>query len=66
MLPGTALTTEVKGGPAAIRTAFLQLENYITDYQREAPLIPFESLVTDRLHEKDTSRWITRIYYPVD
>lgn len=62
---GNILITEVKGGPEEIKTAFEQVTHYVTDYKRIAPAIPFESLVTDRTAEKDSSQWITRIYYPV-
>ena len=62
---GNILITEVKGGPAAIATTYRQIEKYISDHQRAAPAIPFESLVTDRRAVKDTAQWITRIYYPV-
>jgi len=62
---GNILITDVKGGPGAIRAAFAQLEEYVNDHDRVAPAIPFESLITNRLEEKDTAKWITRIYYPV-
>ena len=66
MLPhGNILVTEIKGGPKTISRAFHQLEEYIADHTRLAPAIPFESLVTDRRVKKDTSKWITKIYYPV-
>ena len=29
-----------------------------------SPAIPFESLITNRLEEPDTSKWVTKIYYP--
>jgi len=62
---GQILVTEVKGGPAAIHKAFQQMESYVRDHNRTAPAIPFQSLVTDRMKERDTSKWITKIYYPV-
>ena len=62
---GKILVTEIKGGPGIINNAFLQMETYVRDHNRVAPAIPFQSLVTDRMKEKDTSKWITRIYYPV-
>lgn len=65
MVPLTLLSTTVKGGPEKIRRAFRQLSVYVTDHQYTSPAIPFESLVTDRLQEPDTSKWVTRIYYPV-
>jgi effector-binding domain-containing protein len=62
---GNILVTEVKGGQTEIDKAYKQILNYISDYRRTAPAIPFESLVTDRRKEPDSSKWVTRIYYPV-
>jgi len=65
MKAGNILVTEVKGGPYMINNAFKQMETYVTDHERIPPAIPFLSLVTNRLQEPDTTKWITRIYYPV-
>lgn len=62
---GNILITEVKGGQQEIEKAYKQIQLYIADYNRVAPAIPFESLVTDRRQEKDSTKWVTRIYYPV-
>ena len=62
---GNILVADVKGGPASINQAIHQMENYISDYNRVPPAIPFQSLITDRSKEPDSSRWITRVYYPV-
>lgn len=62
---GNILITEIQGGPSAINYAFKQLEYYASDYNHIAPAIPFQSLVTNRMEEPDTSKWITRIYFPV-
>ncbi|HLG40702.1 MAG TPA: GyrI-like domain-containing protein, partial [Chitinophagaceae bacterium] len=62
---GNILITEVKGDQNEINKAYKQILNYISDYRRVAPAIPFESLVTDRRKEPDSSKWITHIYYPV-
>jgi hypothetical protein len=62
---GNILITEVKGGQSRIDQAYAQIHNYVADFQRIAPAISFESLVTDRRVEPDTAKWITRIYYPV-
>lgn len=62
---GNILITEVKGGPAQIEKASAQIENYIKDFKRMSPAIPFLSLVTDRRQQPDSTQWITRIYYPV-
>jgi hypothetical protein len=65
MIPGNILIAEVQGGPATIKQALTQIETYVADHQLESPAKPFQSLVTDRLAEYDTTKWITRIYYPV-
>ena len=62
---GNILVTEVKGGHHEIKKAFSQIRHYVDDFDRIAPAIPFESLVTDRRSEPDTNKWITRIYFPV-
>jgi hypothetical protein len=62
---GNILVTEVKGGPHIASKALVQIQKYAEDYQRSAPAIPFYSLITDRTKETDTSKWITKIYFPV-
>jgi len=62
---GKILVTEIKGGPHSIKEGFTKMEYYVNDYKRVAPAIPFQSLLTDRMKEPDTSKWITRIFYPV-
>lgn len=62
---GNILETEVKGGPHAIKTAFKELENYRSDLKYDSPAIPYQLLVTDRLKEADTTKWITKLYYPI-
>ena len=62
---GNILVTEVKGDTKTINAAVKQVEQYIHDYQRSIIAIPFQSLVTDRSKEPDSTKWVTRIYYPV-
>ena len=59
------LTTEVKGGRGTIENAFVQLKNYQKDHRLISPAMPFEQLVTNRLAEKDTAKWVTKIYWPI-
>ena len=65
MVPGKILVTEVTGGRYTTAHALKQLENYLEDNELQSPAIPFESLVTNRSKEPDTSKWVTKIYYPV-
>ncbi len=65
MMMGSILMAEVKGGVASVISAEQEFTNYVKDYKKSSPAIPFQSLVTNRLLETDTSKWVTRLYYPV-
>jgi hypothetical protein len=65
MVPGKFLTIEVTGGPHTITHGHAMMQQYFKDYNRISMAIPFEYMVTDRMLEKDTTKWITRIYGPV-
>ena len=65
MVPGKILVAEVKGGEYTTGQALKQMSLYISDNHLSSPAIPFESLITDRSLEPDTTKWITKIYYPI-
>jgi hypothetical protein len=65
MVPGKLLVAEVIGGPNTIKKGFIQLENYMNDYQLTAAAIPFQLMVTDRIKQPDSAKWITKLCYPV-
>jgi hypothetical protein len=65
MVPGKFLFTTIQGGPGTIQHTFKQLQLYVEDFRRTAMAIPFQLLVTDRMGDPDTSKWITHIYVPV-
>lgn len=60
-----ALEAQIKGGKNTILNGFVQLKNYQKAHRLISPAMPFESLVTNRLAEKDTAKWVTKIYCPV-
>ena len=62
---GNILEVKIQGGPYTIEKGLKELENYRTDYKFDSPAIPYQLLVTDRAKEPDTTKWITRLYYPV-
>lgn len=63
---GKILETEnLAGGFARMENYLKELENYRADYSYRSPAIPFQLLVTDRTKEPDSSKWLTRLYYPV-
>ncbi|MBK0378411.1 GyrI-like domain-containing protein [Mucilaginibacter segetis] len=62
---GNILETEVKGGRKTIDNAFVQMKNYLKDHGLVSPAMPFELMVTNRLTQPDTTKWITKVYYPI-
>ena len=65
MIAGNILVAQVKGGPHTILKGFDQMKLYMNDFKLISPAKPFESLVTNRSTEPDTSRWVTKIYHPI-
>ena len=59
------LTTEVHGGNEVVDEAIKAMIRYMDDYRVTNPTTYFEMLITDRRKEKDPSKWITRIFYPI-
>lgn len=65
MILGNILMGEIKGGNYTILTGEKELANYVIDYNKLSPAVGFQSLVTNRLLEADTTKWLTRLYYPI-
>jgi len=65
MVPGKILISEVTGGVFTARESLSKMSLYMEDYRLTSPAIPYESLITNRMEEPDTSKWVTKIYYPV-
>jgi hypothetical protein len=65
MVPGKILVSQVTGGISRTKEAIRQLGLFISDYNLASPAISFESLVTNRMEEPDTSKWVTKVYFPV-
>lgn len=65
MVLGNTLIGEIHGGIHKVTAGEQQLRYYANDYHKISPAIPFQSLVTNRISEPDSTKWITRLYYPV-
>lgn len=65
MVKGNTLIAEVHGGRATINNGLKALEQFKSDYQFTSPAISFELMITDRRAERDTAKWVTRLYYPI-
>ncbi len=59
------LTADVIGGPENIKKAYDELSIYMSDYNLVSPVIHWETLITDRSKETDSTKWITKIYIPI-
>jgi effector-binding domain-containing protein len=62
---GYMLVTEIKGGLSEINQAEKNLKYYLDDNNKTSPAIPFQSLIINRMEVKDSSKWITKLSYPV-
>lgn len=65
MVLGNILEAEINGGWASVAKAEQELRNFADDYRKESPAIPFQTLITNRLREKDTLKWRTKVSYPI-
>ena len=65
MVLGNILETKVAGDQKVINAAFEANKLYISDHLRTSPAIPYVTYNTNRLKEKDPSKWQSTIYYPV-
>ena len=65
MIKGNTLIAEVHGGRTTINNGLKALEQFKSDYQFTSPAISFELMITDRRAEPDTTKWVTRLYYPI-
>ncbi|WP_454800892.1 hypothetical protein [Mucilaginibacter phyllosphaerae] len=59
------LETQVTGGPNTVLNAFAQLKNYQKAHHLISPAMPYEVLITNRVAQPDTSKWVTQIYWPI-
>jgi len=62
---GKMFIADVTGGHTSIQNAYDALKNYLLDAKRPSPAVPFELLLIDRRLNSDSTKWQTRIYYPV-
>lgn len=62
---GHILEAQIQGGQFTIEKGMEEFENFRSDYKYTSPAIPYQLLVTDRMKEPDTTKWVTKMYYPV-
>jgi len=62
---GSMFTSTVNGGYYSIQQGLQKLTEYYLDTKRASPAKPYQLMVTDRQQEADTTKWITKLYYPI-
>ena len=65
MVKGSFIISEVVGGDSAVSMASKNLHQYFQDFHKTSMAMNFTMLVTDRILQTDSSKWITRLYMPV-
>lgn len=65
MVRGKLLTAVFKGGDYRTRNAMRQISDYVRDYKRASPAIPYFSLISNRMQVSDSSQWETTVNFPV-
>ncbi|MDQ3048015.1 MAG: heme-binding protein [Bacteroidota bacterium] len=73
---GEVKTTEMKGGNAVVAhyygdyagtyDAHMAIDKWLKDNKKSATGAPWEVYITDPMVEKDTAKWLTDIYYPIE
>lgn len=65
LIPAKFLIADVQGGDSTVEAAVKGMNTYIADYRRTVMAMPYRTLVTDRMAQPDTSKWMTTIYCPI-
>ncbi|HET7001611.1 MAG TPA: hypothetical protein VFI33_09890 [Puia sp.] len=65
MPPGLFLTADIRGGSYTVDEGMKELELFVQEYNRTKIATGFQILITDRRHEPDTTKWITKIKIPI-
>lgn len=65
MVKGSFIITEVVGGDYTVNQASKSLLQYFQDFHKTSMAMNFTMLVTDRMLQPDSSKWITKLYQPV-
>ena len=63
---GNILVADIKGGKNTIDESIKNFNRYMNDYQKTMMAMPFQLLLTDRIKQTDSTKWITQLYYPVN
>lgn len=65
MVKGSFMITEVLGGENQVHEASRNMQQYFQDYRKTSMAMNFTMLVTDRMLQPDSSKWVTKLCMPV-
>lgn len=65
MVQGSFMSADVMGGEHTVAIASEKLHQFFTDFHKTSMAMNFNMLITDRILQPDTSRWVTKLYMPV-
>lgn len=65
MVKGKIIIGHAIGSDSIINECQKQVRNFLNDYGKSSPAIQFNRLIINRRMEKDSSKWVTTINYPV-
>ncbi len=64
-VPWKMIQGDVHGGIYTVEKAFEQMQKFKHDHPMTIIAIPFQTLITDRRKEQDTTKWVTIVAAPV-
>ncbi len=64
-LVNKTLCTDVSGDDITVQQALRATNDYMNDNELSSPVIPFQQLITDRIKQHDSTKWITKIFTPI-
>lgn len=63
---GNAVVAEFFGPHEESAAAHIAIDKWVMEHNKKVTGSPWEVYVTDASVEKDTSKWLTKVYYPVE
>lgn len=64
-VPWKMIQGDVRGGIYTVEKAFEQMRKFKLDHPMTIVAIPFQTLITDRRKEQDTTKWVTIVAAPI-
>jgi hypothetical protein len=64
-VPWKMIQGDVRGGIYTVEKAFDQMRKFKIDHPMTIVALPFQTLITDRRKEQDTTKWVTIVAAPV-